>query len=95
MTAVAGLGGLFHGRVGILLAGVRGDGEQVGSLAARAGRGEQAGGLAGEPAEPHDAAACRAVDPEPAGPAGVPVGHAEHNPVDGAVPLIQGQDQPG
>ena len=38
-------GGLVHGRPGGLVAAIRGDGEQVGSLAAGAGRDEQAGGM--------------------------------------------------
>jgi hypothetical protein len=79
-------------------AGVRGDGEQAGSLAAGAGRGEQPGGHGREPAEPHDAAAPPGRRPAAGAAAGIPPGHADHDPGDGAggsVPSVQGQDQPG
>jgi len=39
----------------------------------------------------------RAADLQPTGPAGIPLGHADHDPgdgVEGSVPLIQSQDQP-
>ena len=97
MSAVAGPSGLVHGRPGGLVAAIRGDGEQVGSLAAGAGRDEQAGGHGREPADPHGPAARRAADLQPTGPAGIPPGHADHDPgdgVEGSVPLIQSQDQP-
>jgi hypothetical protein len=70
---VAGLGGLFHGSRGILFPGARWNCDQVGALAVGRDRGKQPGRHAGEPAEPDNAAARRAIDPYPAGPARTPV----------------------
>jgi len=75
-------------------AGGRRDGEQVGPPGP-GGRGEQAGGHGLEPAEPHDAAARRAIDAQPVEPAGVPAGSAEHDLGDRAAAPVDGQDQPG
>ena len=94
-SRLPGLGGLFHRRGGILFAGIRGDGDQVGSLVAGGDRGEQSGGHGGEPAEPYDAAARRAAHLQPAGPAGIPVGGAQHDPGDAAVQFVEVEDQPG
>jgi hypothetical protein len=65
VLSVACAGGLFHGSQGLPLAGTRGDGDQVSSLATGGDGDEQAIGHAVEPAKPDDAAARWAIDPQP------------------------------
>lgn len=100
---VAGVGGQFHGRRGGRVVHVGRDGDQVDSPAIGAERGEQAGGHGVEPPQPYHSAGgitavccvdTRVVDAESVGMV-VPVGFTEHDPCDGAVSVVEGQDQAG
>jgi hypothetical protein len=94
VLSVACAGGLLHGSQGLPLAGTRGDGDQVGSLATGGDGGEQAAGHAVEPAKPDEAGARWAVDPQPVRPAAIPSCGAQHDPGDTAMPFVKGEDQP-